>query len=422
MGRAEGTPGARCGRNHRTGSDAILGSMTAPTLDAEPACPGSTPEPATPPDRADAPVHAERRSFDSIERSTWDRIAARSPWATPFSSWAFQRAWWDGYGENAHEETLVVCSDGAANGDPIAIVPLMHRHEVEASDEVTHTTIRHGRPRGLTPVPASAKAVFFGASYHADYATVLAAPADLPTAAAAVADYLASPASSDWDAVDLRRLRCADPTGDTLAAALGAREIANGWTLNVDREDACPVVTLPDVDDIEAYLATLGKKERHEVRRKVRRAQGVGEIRLRESTDPLGELDVFIDLHQKRWGADGLFPPTKGGDQSRVFIRRLFELFGPDGGLGLTFLTVGDRLIASGIHFDTADGLLFYNAGIDPDARDLSPGVVMTWAYIRRSLERGIRRFDFLRGDEPYKYEWGAVDEPIQRLLVRREA
>jgi CelD/BcsL family acetyltransferase involved in cellulose biosynthesis len=398
--------------------------MTAPTLDAEPACPGPTAEPATAPDRPDPSVHAERRSFDSISRSTWEGMAARSPGATPFSSWAFHRAWWDGYGENAHEETLVVCRDvaGGEEGDPIAIVPLMHRHEVEPTDELTHTTIRHGRPRGLTPVPGSAKAVFFGASYHADYATVLAAPAHLPSTAAALADYLASPASRDWDAVDLRRLRCADPAGDALSAALGAREIAEGWTLNVDREDVCPVVTLPEVDDIEAYLATLGKKERHEVRRKVRRAQGVGEIRLRESTDPLGELDDFIDLHQKRWGADGLFPPTKGGDQSRVFVRRLFELFGPDGGLGLTFLGVGDRRIAAGIHFETADSLLFYNAGIDPDARDLSPGVVMTWAYIRRCLERGVRRFDFLRGDEPYKYEWGAVDEPIQRLLVRRDA
>ncbi|HEV8698075.1 MAG TPA: GNAT family N-acetyltransferase [Candidatus Limnocylindrales bacterium] len=396
--------------------------MTAPTLDAEPACPGSA-EPAPPSDRPDPSIHAERRSFDSISQATWDRMAARSPWATPFSSWAFQRAWWDGYGENAHEETLLVCRDVAgADGDPISIVPLMHRHEVEPSDALTHTTIRHGRPRGLTPVPGSARAVFFGASYHADYATMLAAPSDLPTAAAAVADYLASPASRDWDAVDFRRLRCADPAGDALAAALGAREIANGWTLNVDREDVCPVVTLPDVDDIEAYLATLGKKERHEVRRKVRRAEAVGEVRLRESTDPLVELDAFIDLHQKRWGADGLFPPTKGGDQSRVFIRRLFELFGPDGGLGLTFLTVGDHGIASGIHFETRDGLLFYNAGIDPDARALSPGVLLTYAYIRRSLDRGLRRFDFLRGDEPYKYEWGAVDEPIQRLLVRRGA
>jgi CelD/BcsL family acetyltransferase involved in cellulose biosynthesis len=174
------------------------------------------------------------------------------------------------------------------------------------------------------------------------------------------------------------------------------------------------------VDDIELYLATLGKKERHEIRRKVRRAGSVGEIRLRVSDDPLVELDGFIDLHQKRWGADGLFPPTKGGDQSRVFIRRLFELFGPDGGLGLTFLTVGSRTIAAGVHFETADSLLFYNAGIDPDARALSPGVVMTYEYIKRALARGLRRFDFLRGDEPYKYEWGAIDEPIQRLLVRR--
>jgi CelD/BcsL family acetyltransferase involved in cellulose biosynthesis len=396
-------------------------AMTAPTLDAEPACPGPAAEPASPTD-PDPSLHAERRSFDSITSATWDAMAARNPWATPFSSWAFHRAWWDGFGENAHEETLVVCGDKSGDGgDPIAIVPIMHRHEVEPTDELTHTTIRHNKPRGLTPVPATAKAIFFGASYHADYATVLAAPEDLRSAAAAVAGYLADSPGGDWDAVDLRRLRCADPAGDALAVALGAREIASGWTLNVDREDVCPVVTLPDVDDIELYLGTLGKKERHEVRRKMRRAEAVGEVRLRESTDPLAELDVFIDLHQKRWGDDGLFPPTKGGDQSRVFIRRLFELFGPDGGLGLTFLTVGSRTIAAGVHFETADSLLFYNAGIDPDARALSPGVVMTHAYIKRAMERGLRRFDFLRGDEPYKYEWGAVDEPIQRLLVRRE-
>jgi CelD/BcsL family acetyltransferase involved in cellulose biosynthesis len=353
-------------------------------------------------------------------------MAARNPWSTPFSSWAFHRAWWDGFGHNAHEETLVVCRDGPGgdgpgeDGDPIAIVPLMHRHEVEPSDALTHTTIRHAQPRSLTPVPGSAKAIFFGASYHADYATILAAPRDLASTAAAIGEYLAGPASREWDAVDLRRFRCADPAGDALAAAIGAREMADGWTLNVDREDVCPVVTLPEVDDIELYLATLGKKERHEIRRKVRRAGSVGEIRLRVSDDPLVELDGFIDLHQKRWGADGLFPPTKGGDQSRVFIRRLFELFGPDGGLGLTFLTVGSRTIAAGVHFETADSLLFYNAGIDPDARALSPGVVMTYEYIKRALARGLRRFDFLRGDEPYKYEWGAVDEPIQRILVRR--
>ena len=80
-----------------------------------------------------------------------------------------------------------------------------------------------------------------------------------------------------------------------------------------------------------------------------------------------------------------------------------------------------DRRIAAGIHFRTADGYLYYNAGVDPDARDLSPGVLMVAAYVQRALAAGASRLDFLRGDEPYKYEWGAVDEPIQRLLVRRD-
>ena len=64
--------------------------------------------------------------------------------------------------------------------------------------------------------------------------------------------------------------------------------------------------------------------------------------------------------------------------------------------------------------------MLYYNAGVDPDARDLSPGVLMVYAYVARALATGIRRMDFLRGNESYKYHWGAVDEPIQRLLVRR--
>jgi CelD/BcsL family acetyltransferase involved in cellulose biosynthesis len=181
------------------------------------------------------------------------------------------------------------------------------------------------------------------------------------------------------------------------------------------------VATLPVGGTIDDYLATLGKKERHEIRRKVRRAEAVGEVVLEKSEAPLDDLEAFIDLHQRRWGADGLFPDTAGGAQSRVFLRRLFELFGPDGALCLCFLTVGGRRVATGLHFETPDSILYYNAGVDPDARDLSPGVLMVERFVRRALANGQRRIDFLRGDEGYKYEWGAVDEPIQRLLVRRE-
>jgi CelD/BcsL family acetyltransferase involved in cellulose biosynthesis len=416
--------------------------VTAHAPDAEPACPGTFPtgqarEPRTgpstsslKPDRGSA-LRVEPCAFDAIPRDTWDDFAARNPWATPFSSWAFQRAWWDGYGASAHDQTLVVRAAGSAAGgreagDLVAIVPLMHRHEVEADDAATASKIRHGEPSTLTPVPPTAKAVFFGASYHADYATVLAAPEDLPAVADAVADHLADSRARDprdvelWDAIDLRRLRCGDPTADALAAAFAARDRRERWTVTLEREDVCPVVRIAEGLDFEGYLASLDKKSRHEIRRKLRRAEAAGDVALVPSLDPIADLDEFIELHQAKWAENGLFPPTPGGDASRTFIRRWFEESGPNGSVRLRFVTVGGKRVGAGITVTGNDREMFYNAGADPAARDLSPGVLFIAEAISAAIASGIRAFDFLRGNEPYKYKWGSVDEPIQRLLVRR--
>jgi CelD/BcsL family acetyltransferase involved in cellulose biosynthesis len=303
----------------------------------------------------------------------------------------------------------------------------MHRHEVEPDDAILRTRMRGaGHAAPLTPVAPDRKAVFFGASYHADYATVLARPADLPGVARAVADALASGAIAGdehpepWDVIDLRRLRCGDPAADELATAFGAHLASDGWTVVREREEVCPILNLAPGLDFEGYLGTLGKKERHEVRRKIRRAEATGEVRLDRSTDPVGDLDEFVDLHQKKWGEDGLFPPTPGGAQSRTFFGGLFEHCGPDGRIALQFLIVGGRRVAAGVWFDDGETLYFYNAGVDPDARDLSPGVLLVARSIEMALQAGRSRFDFLRGDEPYKYGWGATDVPIQRLLVVR--
>ena len=370
-------------------------------------------------------VHVQ---FEAIPPATWDALAGATPWATPFSRWAVHRAWWDAYGANAHDQTLVVVDEAAPDDAlPVAIVPLMHRHEVEPDDAILRTRMRGaGHSAPLTPVAPDRKAVFFGASYHADYATVLAPPADLPGVARAVTDALAAGATADdqhpepWDVIDLRRLRCGDPAADELEVAFGARSASEGWTVVREREEVCPVLDLAPGLDFEGYLGTLGKKERHEVRRKIRRAEATGEVRLDRSIDPLGDLDEFVDLHQEKWGADGLFPPTAGGAQSRAFFRGLFEHCGPDGLIALQFLTVGGRRIAAGVWFDDGETLYFYNAGVDPEARDLSPGVLLVARSIDAALQAGRSRFDFLRGDEPYKYGWGATDVPIQRLLVVR--
>ncbi len=414
--------------------------MTASPTDLDPDC---SPAPASEAGAPDAPasaagaaprppavpgsLRAVRRAFDAIDPATWDALATASPWATPFSRWGVHRAWWDAYGGNAHEQTLVVVDPAAADpGAPVAIVPLMHRHEVEPDDAILRTRLRGDAHLPSTAVAPTAKAVFFGATYHVDYATLLARPADLPAVAEAVAGALATPGDAHdpdhpdrWDVVDLRRLRCGDPAAAALAEAFGART-GEGWTVVREREEVCPVVTFEPGADFEAYLGTLGKKERHEVRRKIRRAEAAGEVRLERSADPVADLDAFVDLHQKRWGAQGLFPPTPGGEQSRTFVRRLFELLGADGTVQLHFATVGGRRIAAGVWFEDADAWYLYNAGVDPGARELSPGVLMSAKAIEGAILAGRRRFDYLRGDEPYKYEWGAVDEPIQRLLVVR--
>ncbi len=332
-----------------------------------------------------------------------------------------QRAWWNAYGNTAHDQTLVVV-DEAVSDEIVGIAPLMHRHELEPGDVAARTTLRHQVGPALRPVSASATAVFFGASYHADYATILAAPADLPAVCHAVAAALADEDPSRWDVIDLRRLRAGDPATDALVAAFEWVAPHGGWLVTREQEEVCPVLTLAPGMDFEGYLGTLDKKERHEIRRKIRRAEAVGPVALRKSEAPFADLEAFIDLHQKRWGEDGLFPDTEGGAASRRFFAELFESCAPTGIVELDFLTVGGRRIAAGVILDDGHTVYYYNAGVEPDARELSPGVVMVASYIQRAIELGRTRLDFMRGNEPYKYEWGAVDEPIERLLVLRTA
>jgi hypothetical protein len=381
---------------------------------------------------ARVPLQARTVRFADIPRSCWERLAAQTPYATPFSRWTFHRAWWDAYGESAHEQYLVVVP-ADATPDRVdwelarGIVPLMHRHEVEPEDILNKTVLRerdHGQ--SCRTVPPDAKAIFFGASYHADYATLPCAPADVPDVAQALAESLKQPPDArhgdmPWDVVDLRRLRSLDPALPALQHGLAA---ANpDWEVSREQEDVCPVITAPS-GDWDEYLATLDKKDRHEIRRKLRRAAVVGDLTIQISAPNDDAIEQFIDLHNRRFGEDGLFPSGPGGERSRKFILRLAQLerdSGDGGQLQVGIVHCGRRLVWAMLAFDDGQTCFLYNAGMDPEARDVSPGISGTAMYFQDRLAAGRRRFDFLRGDEPYKYEWGAQNEPIERLLVIRE-
>jgi len=366
-------------------------------------------------------IRLDRRHFADIPRSTWDRLQALTTAASPFSSWTFHRAWWDAYGAAAEEHYLVleagapdrrhgatlrapdIAAPGSADtdGEVLAIVPLMLRSEPGAGQ----------------------RTLAFAASYHADYATVLASESSQPLLADVLASYLVERFDSgDIERVDLRRLRLGDGFPQHLRGAWADAAPPPSLTLRLEVEDVCPAIELPA--DWAALLARLDKKTRHEVRRKLRRAERAGHLELRYL--PLGPeaADGFIRLHQARWGAAGLFGDSEDGRRSRLFLRRLAELEGAEGpsaGLHLGEVTMDGRPIYTLAGFAAAGTCYFYNAGLDPEVLDLSPGIVGTAMYVRDRIERGDRRFDFLRGDEAYKYDWGAVDTRLDRLVIRRD-
>ena len=356
------------------------------------------------------PMSIRRVPFADIRRSDWDRLLAVTPAATPFTRWTFHRAWWDAYGEDAEDcylevsrsRSLADARESSSDRVVIGIVPLMLRE----------------LPMSRTP-----RQLFMAASYHADYATVLSGASDLPDVVDMAVHQLARRGESvlSWDIIDLRRLRGDDPVSTALHAALRAQAREHGWVVHGEIEDVCPVVPL--ADDWTGQLASMTPRARHEVRRKLRRAERHGRLRLRYLPLTGASATRFIDLHQARWGANGLFADTRIGHRGRRFMHRLVELEGAEGevaSLHLGEVTLGDDTIYALAGFAQDDTCYFYNAGLAPHALELSPGVVGTALYLRDRLETGDRAFDFLRGDEDYKRSWGAVEEAIHRIVVER--
>jgi CelD/BcsL family acetyltransferase involved in cellulose biosynthesis len=90
------------------------------------------------------------------------------------------------------------------------------------------------------------------------------------------------------------------------------------------------------------------------------------------------------------------------------------------GWLYLAFIELDGEKAAALLGFLYGDRLLLYNSGYDPEKfAELSPGIVLTAFTIEDTIRRGVRVFDFLRGNEVYKYRFGAVDTVIYSLEIR---
>jgi CelD/BcsL family acetyltransferase involved in cellulose biosynthesis len=189
-----------------------------------------------------------------------------------------------------------------------------------------------------------------------------------------------------------------------------------GLSCSVEEMDRAPFVSLPG--SFEEYLDRLGKKERHELRRKMRRSEellpGLAFRVTRTPDELVNDLPSFVRLLRKSHPAKEAFMDAS----MATFFREVAEGFLASGNLRLAFLSSQGEDVASVFQLRTCGALLLYNSGYDPSLRAANPGLVLIARSIGQAIDEGCPEYDFLRGTERYKYDLGGVDRVVYRLTV----
>lgn len=319
--------------------------------------------------------------FTAVSASEWDELAEASMTKTPFQRHAYQQTWWRHLGI----------------GDLLTIV---------VRDEQENLL-------GLAPFFVHDGTLFFNASKEeTDYLDIICRAEEAEMVWTAVLDCLCSDVCPAWDALQLHCVPADSPTREILPRLAASR----GFVFSEERDEVCPVITLEG--DFEAYLNSINKKQRHEIRRKMRRAHEVEFEVIGAEDDVTTAVDDFLRLLQ-------LSTPEKEAwlnDGRRALFHELIPTMLQDNLLELLFANVRGERHAALLNFTYNDRTWVYNSGLDMSQHShLSLGVVLSAHAIERATQRGYHTFDFLRGDETYKYRFGAEDTEIFCLHIQRE-
>ena len=309
----------------------------------------------------------------------WEGMLPRCWTDTVFVTPAWQRVWWDCFGGDYRPLILSVQDDGRDLG----IAPLMVRDGVVS---------------------------FIGDSDLFDYHDFLVPRGCEDRFYGVLLEHLAG---FEWERMELKSVPEGSPTLRGIEAAAGTM----GLHTEVEVEDVTPAVLLPDT--WEGYLAMLAKKDRHELRRKLRRLHAAGTVRQSECPGPSAHEDCMDDFFSlmrssSREKADFLTP------ERERFFRAFAAELAPGGTFRLFFLEIDGTRVASCICFDHSGEFLLYNSGYDLGHSHLSVGLLNKALSIKEAIDKGRRAFDFLRGSERYKYNLGGTDRLLYRITVSR--
>jgi CelD/BcsL family acetyltransferase involved in cellulose biosynthesis len=320
----------------------------------------------------------EPESFDSLEKA-WRKLLAVCSTNHIFLTPQWQKAWWQIFGDGSELMLLSVYK----GTDLVGIVPLM----------------RLGK-----------KISFVGSSDVCDYMDFIVHRGQEATVFSHLLDCLEP---MEWDTIDLRSL-LPDSLGLSYFAPLAKRK---NYLVEVTREDVSPQLMLPS--NWEKYLSQLKGKDRRELRRKLRRLDQTKSTRfytVTEKEQMHQSLEDFFELFKLSEGTKAKFMTTK----MRRFFNTMVYSLAEEGNIRLSFLDVEGVRVASTICFDYEHEFYLYNSGYNPAYASFSVGLILKVFCLRDGIFEGKKRFDFLRGAEPYKYDLGGHDILISRCVIIR--
>lgn len=322
---------------------------------------------------------------DAFERlqPEWNELAAHSPFKNIFTTWEWQSNWWHAY----QPGDLWIITVRGGNDRLLGIAPLF----IETMPDGERVV----REIGCVDVT--------------DYLDLLvdgdcSGPV-LDSMAATLAQH-----RDQYDRINLCNLPPESCTYQYFATTLHQYQ----FTTTFEQQEVCPIIHLPDSWD--KYLEALDKKQRHELRRKLRIAAGQPGLNwyiVGDAHDLSEQLDHFLTLMRGSTEDKARFLADAN---NAAFFHRVMPVMHANGWLQLSFLTLNDTPIAAYLNFDYNRRILVYNSGLSLAHGSISPGIVLLAHNIRHAIEQGYEEFDFLRGNEEYKYRMGGQDRPVYML------
>jgi CelD/BcsL family acetyltransferase involved in cellulose biosynthesis len=331
--------------------------------------------------------------FD-ILMDAWNPLLSRSRFRSIFLTHEWQTAWWRHQGEG---ELWIVAFYVAATQELVGIAPF-YLVQPDSGD-----------------FAGQRKLNLVGCIEVSDYLDAVIAKGWETQVYLALLEWLQGPDAPAWDVLDL----CNLPEESYTYQILPSLYTHAGLAVEVFQEDTAPQFHLPL--RYEAYLEQIvEKKQRHEIRRKQRRAEReatVGFYIVGKEYNLEAEVDDFIALQQASRADKAAFMTPA----MRHFFTAAARTMLDAGYLRLCFLTLNGEKAAALFAFEYDKRFWLYNSGYDPDAySQLSPGWVLLAYSIQYAIASGCRVFDFMQGNEEYKYRFGSQDYKVMRVLVRR--